>query len=74
MDSLGKSDWCRRVHADSPYQNLSKAAGAICIVYLIGGALRPRLSGKPIWNVHGPDGRARNAEAGLNIVLYSDWL
>ena len=41
---------------------------------IIGGALRPRLYGKLFWNVHSPDGHVRNPEAGLNIILYSDWL
>ena len=41
---------------------------------LIGRALRPRLSGKPVSNVYSPDGHVGNAEAGLNIILYSDWL
>ena len=44
------------------------------ISIIIGGALRPRLSGKLFWNVHSPDGHVRNPEAGLNIILYSDWL
>ena len=42
--------------------------------YIIGGALRPRLYGKLFRNVHSPDGHVRNPEAGLNIILYSDWL
>ena len=46
-----------------------------CAFYtLIGGALRPRLSGKLLWNVDSPEGHVGNAEARLNIILYSDWL
>ena len=44
------------------------------LILLIGGALRPRLYGKLFWSVHSPDGHVRNPEAGLNIILYSDWL
>ena len=43
-------------------------------ISLIGGAIRPRLPGKLFWDVHGRDLRALNHEAGLNIILYSDWL
>ena len=44
------------------------------MIIVIGGALRPRLYGKPVSNVYSPDGHVGNAEAGLNIILYSDWL
>ena len=47
---------------------------ALYLFSIIGGALRPRLSGKPVSNVYSPDGHVGNAEAGLNIILYSDWL
>ena len=50
------------------------ATGETNIPYFIGGALRPRLSGKLFWNVHSPDGHVGNAEAGMNIILNSDWL
>ena len=33
-----------------------------------------RLSGKVFWDVHGQTSRDLNHEAGLNIILYSDWL
>ena len=42
--------------------------------FFIGGALRPRLHGKLFWDVHGRDLRALNPEAGMIIILYSDWL
>ena len=33
-----------------------------------------RLSGKVFWDVHGQTSRDLNPEAGLNIILYFDWL
>ena len=41
---------------------------------VIGGAIRPRLPGKLFRDVHGQTSRALNPEAGLNTILYSDWL
>ena len=41
---------------------------------IIGGAIRPRLPGKLFYDVHGQTSRDLNPEAGLNMILYSDWL
>ena len=48
--------------------------GSAWRIVIIGGALRPRLSGKLLGDVYSPVGHVGNAEAGLNILLYSDWL
>ena len=54
--------------------NTLKVDRPLYLFSIIGGALRPRLSGKPVSNVYSADGHVGNAEAGLNIILYSDWL
>ena len=44
------------------------------LVPVIGGAIRPAFTGKVFCDVHGQTSRDLNPEAGLNIILYSDWL
>ena len=55
------------IKALSPLDNLVSTP-------VIGGAIGPALSGKVFWDVHGQTSRDLNREAGLNIILYSDWL